>query len=85
MLSRPCHSGGRQNHPVDYEIMLLQKNKEWKTEKEIERQIERKAEEGKEGMASSPWGTIVRYIDGREGERERGKGEGRERKRNRVK
>lgn len=27
VLSRPCHSGGRQNHPVDYEIMLLQKIK----------------------------------------------------------
>lgn len=27
MLSRPCHSSGRQNHSVDYEIMLLQKIK----------------------------------------------------------
>lgn len=27
VLSRPCYSGRRQNHPVDYEIMLLQKIK----------------------------------------------------------
>jgi len=27
VLSRPCHSSGWQNHPVDYEIMLLQKIK----------------------------------------------------------
>lgn len=40
VLSRPCHSGGRQNHPVDYEIMLLQKIKSgrWrKGEEEIRR------------------------------------------------
>lgn len=65
VLSRPCHSSGRQNHPVDYEIMLLQKNKEWRRKRK--RQLE---EEGKEGMASPPLGIIVREYR-EEGGRER--------------
>lgn len=40
VLSRPCHSGGRQNHPVDYEIMLLQKIKSSRRREE-ERQSRR--------------------------------------------
>lgn len=54
VLSRPCHSGRRQNHPVDYEIMLLQKIKSVRR-REKERQNRRgmrgwrKIEEGKLG------------------------------------
>lgn len=48
VLSRPCHSGGWQNHPVDYEIMLLQKIKSVSDE-ERERDRVGKAREGEEG------------------------------------
>lgn len=41
VLSRPCHSGGRQNHPVDYEIMLPRKIKDGKR-RERKRGKERK-------------------------------------------